>query len=31
MRLTQSLFCSSDVNIMCFVDDPLAAERNRED
>ena len=30
MRLTQSLFLPSDVNLMCFVDDPLAALRGTE-
>ncbi len=27
MRLTQSLFKPSEVNLMCFVDDPIAALR----
>jgi hypothetical protein len=30
MRLTQSLFQPADVNLMCFVDDPLAALRGSE-
>ncbi len=30
MRLTQSLFRPEDVNLMCFVDDPLAALRGTE-
>jgi hypothetical protein len=30
MRLTQSLFSPGDVNLMCFVDDPLAALRGTE-
>ncbi len=30
MRLTQSLFKPTEVNLMCFVDDPLAALRGSE-
>ena len=31
MRLTQSLFLPDEVNLMCYVDDSLAALRGTED
>ena len=31
MRLTQALFLPTEVNLMCYVDDPIAALRGDEE